>query len=553
MKQIFLRTATALLLSMGLLAPQLMCDDGVHDEELDQTLLQDELALLAYADHQRALEKRFEEPKHYRSNKKERSNARVMARDWREYQQKRELRHEGLGKFADLYRQPARPAYAQLTKQKNVFSVDVKCSAATKAFNNGGASMDVAQAAHADGAIRVRDVLFASELASPRGALGPVASHLHDYVMDNTGAVVVAASTAVAGVFNGAYLNYLSDKNILFKAEHRRCEAGFNLEHNFNSRLGLGVFIPVVEDKRLVDLSLDLAYEQLTRKNGVPGNIFFRDPQTPFIVRYGNDPRAFLRDVMNAKGMTDGLGGTSVGIGDVQFYAQARVKTHVLDQSVFSLRLVCPSAPQASISNFWAPERGNGGFFQTGLAFSGVTHYNRFMNLHFFVEGLYSLPATNNQRVPESVTINNHDTSVILGGKTPMGYRLDGAAADFKGFNSPFRGLGDKVTKLKIAKALALDVRVGNLFEEVFVRRANLDVFYNFKIKGRDRAYGLPEADYNLAAYEKNSDQVEHRLGGEWRWQVNHAATVKLGVEQVLWGKNVAQETQLSAGMNYGF
>lgn len=560
-----------LLLSVGLLAPRLACNEALQDEQhLDQTLLQDELALLAYADHQRALNKRFDDPKIYQQRKEKRANDRTMARGWREYQRKEELRQEGLGKFADLYRQPARPTYAQLGKQNNVFSLDVKSSTATKAFNNAGVSMDVAQAAHADGAIRLRDVLLASELVARK-----VVTHSHDYGALPGGVFgnIAPVGAVDESLDNNAYLGYMSDTELEFSSEYKRLDLGFNMAHYFyNRRFAVGVHIPVVQDKHLLKLNLDTNIENATRVFGSGSYLF------AVWNRY-DDAQDMLRDFFTAKGM-GAIGGTSTGIGDVQLYAQARINPGLLDSALLSLRVVCPSAPQASTNNFWAPQRGNGGFFQTGMAFSGVSHYNKHVNLHFFVEGLYSLPALTNHHIPQTVTITQGMTSQDLGNRMALGYRLDpvlqagavqqnnlagnmimpaapanalAAGQSLILMESPFRGLGDKVSKLKIAKALALDVRVGNLFEEVFIRRANLDVFYNFKINGRDRAYGLPEADYNLAAYEANSDKVEHRLGGEWRWQVNHAATVKLGAECVLWGKNVAQETQLSAGINYGF
>lgn len=473
---------------------------------------------------------------------------RFMSKHWREQEQKQELRHAEMGKFADLYRQPARPVYATYTKQDIVVGVAVKYSDATKAFGNNGVSVDVAKADFTDGDIRVRDLLFASELVNQ-----DVATHRNDNVINNVGAVVTLPGHAAIAAGRGAYLGYLGDKKLLFKGERQRLEAGINAIHYFfDHRLGLGVFVPVVQDKRKLDVTFDWSVEDVTRKSGVVA-----DQQAPFQIRYGDDPRAFLADVIKAKGMNGGIGGTSVGVGDVQLYAQAQIDVSHLDRALIAARVVCPSAPQASTNNLWGPERGNGGFFQTGLSFSAVSHYNKNINPHFFVESVYSLPATNNQRVPKKVSIPaGASTSLDLGKLTPLGYRLDaraGGAAPFTAFNSPFRNLGDDVSKLKTAKGLAFDVRVGNLFEQVFVRRAELDLFYNFKIKGRDRVYNLPESDYNLLVYEQDSDQIEHRLGGEWRWQVNHAATVRLGLEQVLWGKNVVQDTQVSASINYGF
>lgn len=680
MKMSLTLIAGALALSAALTLRPAINADRALDEKFEQGFLQDELTLLAHADHNHALDKgagraqgrrKGAHPEGRGAAKKMSGRhadraARVdMARSWREFQHKNELRHAEMGKYADLYLQPARPVHAQYTKQDQTFSANASYAVATKAHNDAGVSIDVAQAAFGNDAVRLRDAMLASELVAKGKA-----RHLHDYVPVNDGtfvsnsavdasvaatsssarilaaatgaglpagadqvvnnaaqiridasglgtnietllvpivgalaaararqaaidayiatradysavpaggvnqvairAAAAAASTAAAknaavlaasgaagnalGVFaQDAYLGYLANDALQFKSERRRAQLGLNFNrYFFDHRFAVGVQVPVVEVRHILNLAIDDNIEKTTRAQGQI------DSLAAAMYRYDGD-QEMLQDFFAAKGM-DSIGGKSAGIGDVELYAQARIDTHYLDRAVLGLRVVCPTAPEASTKVLWAPTRGNGGFFQTGLSLSAVSHYKSYFNPHFFIEGLYSLPATTSQRVPKKVTVTEGMDQAALSSVMPLGYRLDtipvvaGAGTPvYQGFDSPFRGLGDTVSKLKTAKGLAFDVRIGNIFEEVFVRRANLDVFYNFKIKGRDRVYGLPESEYNLAVYEQNSDQIEHRLGGEWRWQVNHAAAVRLGIEQVLWGKNVAQDTQVSAGLNYGF
>ena len=647
MKMSLTLIAGALALSAALTLRPAINADRALDEKFEQGFLQDELTLLAHADHNHALDKGADRAPGRRkgvhpegrgaakkmSGRHADRAARVdMARSWREFQHKNELRHAEMGKYADLYLQPARPAHAQYTKQDQTFSANASYAVATKAHNDAGVSIDVAQAAFGNDAVRLRDAMLASELVA-KGA----ATHRHDYVPSNDGSYVAASSlltsivsntaaqaavTAVIGVgggggapaavgnaiggaigpvigatpaeqaqlvaiatnaynaapgnhnrkktaavfatitaagnlgsafINDAYLGYLANDALQFKSERRRAELGLNFNrYFFDHRFAVGVQVPVVEVRHILNLAIDDNIEKTTRAQGQI------DSLAAAMYRYDGD-QEMLQDFFAAKGM-DSIGGKSAGIGDVELYAQARIDTKYLDRALFGVRVVCPTAPEASTKVLWAPQRGNGGYFQTGLSLSAVSHYKSYFNPHFFIEGLYSLPATTSQRVPKKVVVTEGMDQAALGGVMPLGYRLDtipvvaGAGTPiYQGFDSPFRGLGDTVSKLKTAKGLAFDVRIGNIFEEVFVRRANLDVFYNFKIKGRDRVYGLPESEYNLAVYEQNSDQIEHRLGGEWRWQVNHAATVRLGIEQVLWGKNVAQDTQVSAGLNYGF
>ena len=529
--------AGALALSAGLAiqaAPSVALEGHKYDK------LQDEFILMAQADYKHARNRYVKS--HPSQEPSERRDQGSLTGQWRDYEHKRELRHADLGKFADLYRHPSLPAHAQYTHQEEVFGVDVKYSKATGAYNNSGILMDIAQASITDGDVRLQDALLASKLvAAPQ-----VARHQNDNVINNAGAVVTSGA-----IVNGdGYLGYLADKKIIFNGQRERIEAGFNVARYFFEHLiGLGLFVPVVQDKRNLGLDLMSSIEDVTKTNAA-----FPDNLAAFNRRYGNSSQAFLADAFKAKGMNS-FGGTSTGLGDVQLYAQAKISTKYLDRVLFNARVIIPTAPQATTDKLWAPERGNGGFYQAGLSFSAVGHYNRYFNPHYFVEGLCSLPAVVPQRVPVKMNIAAGTTSLQLGAATPLGYRLDpvGAGLSYNGFDVAFRNLGDTVSKLKLAKGLAFDMHIGNVFEQVFVRRGFLDVFYNFKIKARDRALGLPISDFNLEQYERNSEQLEHRLGGEWRWQVNQAATLRLGIEQVVRGKNIAQDTQVSAGINYGF
>ena len=537
MNKSFILIAGTLAFSAGL-ALQAAPNAALERHKYDK--LQDELILMAQADYKHARDRYVRS--HPAQARAERRDQGTLTGQWRDYEHKRELRHADLGKFADIYRQPSLPAHAQYTRQDQVFGVDVKYSKATGAYNNSGILMDIAQASITDGNVRLQDALLASKLvAAPQ-----VARHQNDRVMNNAGAAVTSGPLT-----NDGYLGYLADKNIIFNGQRERIEAGFNLaRYFFQHRIGLGLFVPVVQDKR--DLSLDLmsSIEDVTKASMV--GAVFPDNLVAFNRRYGNSSQAFLADAFKAKGINS-FGGTSTGLGDVQLYTQVKMSTKYLDRILFNARVIIPTAPQASTEKLWAPDRGNGGFYQTGLSFSAVGHYNRYFNPHYFIEGLYSLPAVVPQRVPVKMNIITGATSLQLGAATPLGYRLDNAVSDYNGFDVAFRNLGDTVSKLKLAKGLAFDMHIGNVFEQVFVRRAFLDVFYNFKIKARDRAYGLPLSDFNIEQYEHNSDQLEHRLGGEWRWQVNQAATLRLGIEQVVRGKNIAQDTQVSAGINYGF
>jgi hypothetical protein len=547
---------------------------AVHDrvEQESRAQLQGELMLMAQADSQRAARGR----EHKRPMRHE-----DLSAQWSDYEHKKEKRHADLGKFAHMYRQPAWPVHAQLGRQDQSISVDFKYAVATNGFNNAGARGDVAQIGFTDGDIKLKDILLASQLVD-KG----VATHLNDFVIDKVAAAGVVRLPGmtdsltlvnnVAGKPNNAYLGYFADKKITLDGERERMEAGFNaVRYFFQHRIGLGVFVPLVQDKRTLRANMDWSVEDIARDEGAflvgaagrfgGGNVRTVEStagrQQPFNFRYGNSTQAFLGDMFKAKGF-DALGGTSAGVGDVQLYAQARLDSRYLDHALFNARVVLPTAPQAATNKLWAPERGNGGFYQAGMSIAAAGTYNRYFNPHYFMEGLFTFPGNSKQRVPKKVEIKQGMTSIQMkDANVPFGYRLDninvaGAAAGsvvYNGYDAQVRGLSDTVSTLRLAKGLAFDIRIGNVFEQVFIRHAFLDVYYHLKMKASDKVYGLPESDYNISSYVDNSELREHRIGGEWRWQVNPHSTIRFGIEQVITGKNVAQETQFSAGLNYSF
>lgn len=546
--------AGALALSAMLAIPKNLQADT---HPLDQTTAQlhDELVYLAQADHARAVEHKHKHRhgKHKKQGNKHHRHGRnpELTRQWRDYEHKRELRHRDLGRFADLFLQPAWPAHAQYENKDYVVGVDVKYATATSGFNNAGILGDVAKTSFADGDIKLQDMLLASKLVA-KG----IADHRRDNVLNNA----AQPYGNVVGLLDGnGYLGYLADKSLIFNGQRERLEAGFNFaRYFFNHRIGVGLFVPVVQDKRRLNVTLDYAYEDVTKTLPADDN-----RQQAYTVRYGSEEQ-FMNDVLGAKGLV-GQGGTTVGLGDVQLYAQVNVPSRHLERALFNLRAVIPTASQPATNRLWAPELGNGGFYQAGASLALAGRYNRYFNPHYSMEGVYSLPAVINQRVPKKITIAVGTSAAQLGVATPLGYRLldttgvppagvfDATQREYNDFDVQHRGFGDAVSGLKVARGLQFDVRIGNVFEKVLVRRGFLDVFYNFKIKARDRAYGLPEADYMISAYQNNSDQLEHRLGAQWRWQVNYHTTLRLGLEQVVRGKNVAQDSQMAAGINYGF
>lgn len=524
--------ARVLALSGALIASRFAYAAISVDERFERTVLEDELALLAHADARETSSRYPIKP------------ASEMAVRWQKYEHRQEKLFSDMGKYADLRRSPNRPPYASSSAHEHLFSLDVKYAFADRYFNGYGAAMDPAHAFFTSNPIKVQDVMMASKIVDQE-----VAEHKNDYVPvpRSINADGYAPITGAPFATNSAYFGYLANSEIKFTSERHRLDIGIKgMRYLFDRRIALGFYIPVVHEYRSLHLDLDFDLDAYTQQNN---NI---DSLSAAAYRY-DGVQAMLTDFFQAKGMNS-FGGTGTGIGDVQLYGQVHLDVAHLDQAFFGMRVVLPTAPYASTDILWGPERGNGGFYQSGIFLSAAGNYGRLFNPHIFVEGLYSLPGTVNKHVPKMRTIKRGMTQAQLAqtGIT-LAYRLDTPAKDYQDFDATYRWLGDTVAAVKIAKGLVYGFRVGNLIEQVFVRRANLDLFYALKLTERDRLYDLPANEYNTLVCEKDSDRVEHRIGFEWRWQINGTSALTLGAEQVVWGKNIIQDTQVSAAFNYGF
>lgn len=472
----------------------------------------------------------------------------LMTKRWLQHEHTQEKMHEQLGAYADLKRKPSGPAYLSGSATDYAFGAAIRYTTAKHDFDGFGRVQDVGEGYFSDFPILVGSAMAASTLVA-RGYAG----HKNDWVPNPDGSYGPINSRG--GAFTSdAYLGYLAADRINFQSERRRIDLDLSLtKFFFQHRLGIGIFVPLVQAHNILNLSLDDSIEEFTKNHGSI------DSLSAEVLRYGGKDE-LLQDFFKAKGYTS-FGGKSTGIGDVQIYGQVYFNAKPLDQAMVGARVVLPTSPYAATDALWGPERGNGGFAQAGLFFRAAGHHNRFFNPHIFSEILYCLPSYVNKHVPKRVVITQGMTQQDLDDAgVALGHRLDPIAKTglnpgalvYQGFDGIYQ-MGNGVTRIKTAKGLAYSLRAGNIFEQVFFRRSFLDLFYQLTLSARNNVYEPAAPDYNMTAYILNTNVVEHRVGGEWRWQVDQVLNLTLGLEQVLWGKNTRQDSRVYAGLSYGF
>ncbi|MFH0898890.1 MAG: hypothetical protein V1855_04895, partial [bacterium] len=280
-----------------------------------------------------------------------------------------------------------------------------------------------------------------------------------------------------------------------------------------------------------------------------------------FVTSYGASYDAFIQDVLDAKGMTE-LGGSSAGIGDVSLYTHVNFESSRFDKMMLGARCVIPSADKRSQSKLWAPELGNGGFFEVGV-FGNVSLYkSKYFNPHVFAMASGSFTSHVDRRVPKKFTITGSDAGKGKGKllNSDLGYSIafgdrvtKKGDTDLEVVEAPFREIGDNILSVKMRRGEQFNVRVGNMVEKFIYRRAFFDMYYDLYVKFRDTFSGFKEDEWNIEPYRINSQQVAHSVGAEFSYQFDEGSRFRCGCDYVFAGSNTPKAFTVKANMNYSF
>ncbi len=475
-----------------------------------------------------------------------------LVKRWRNYRQTVVREEYAAGCYADLYKSPSRPTYATYFPCPNFLNVTCWFDYATDGYTSDGASADITALTFGEKPIRVQDILLASKLVK------------QGKVSQNESCLPGSGDTFPLVDRSPRYLALLADEKINFLGDAKSWGLNFDISrYLWKRRVVAGVQCPVVYKKHRLKVSM--AKNVINKQSEVvggfpPGGLLELNPiqgGAAFIQRYGQNTDKFLEDVFAAKGFT-GFGDSSSGLGDITFFVHAIVDTNRVDNLMFGMRFVAPTAQKRSMKKVWAPELGNGGFFEGALWGSVVMHKHSYFNPHLFLQGNISSSSKVQRRVPHKIEGRNSTANAEflnnLGIDIPFGGRVQLAAGkSFAEFDSTVANLADIVSCLKITKGAEFSLRVGNIFEKFPLRRSFVDLYYDFRAKLRDSVTCLDIQTWNVALFEKCTAQIEHKVGLEWSYQFNIASRCRLGIEYTFAGQNVPKTFMLHANMNYSF
>jgi hypothetical protein len=504
------------------------------------------------AKHQSKLTKIQEKWKDRIDNiRQDRANKQRLMAKWKKHRRSEINRQYNFGYFADLYKQPAWPAYSNYITSKHIFSVGASYKYAVDGYVTDGSSQGVTALAFGKEHVLVQDVLLASKLVKAK-------TLTHKESPDKK----------AAGQAGSEYLRYFADKEILFNGKAEEFKFDFDVaRYIWNRNLVFGFNIPVIYIKHDLKASLDLPKDALglVEIETTPGitapNAFMR--------RYGQDTNKFIADMFSAKGMNE-LGGSSTGMGDLSVYGHVVFRSPAFERSLAGLKLTIPTAQKASTGKLWAPELGNGGFWQGSLFSSTVFNYKTSINPHILLQASWALPGNVLKRVPKRTEVPIKKWTTTAGApvidearQVPFGDRVryvetskiatESFSSKISEFDTTLRNMADNATKFTMQKGLECEIKVGNVFEKFLLRRAFFDLFYDLRVKGSDTPSGLNTHDWMLEIYREDTHQIEHKVGCEWAYQFDRTSRLKFGSNYTFAGRNVAKTFQLAAMMIYSF
>jgi hypothetical protein len=484
--------------------------------------------------------------------------------EWRKIRGQRVAQDYADGKYADLYFQPAWPTYATYLRHKHLLNVGFDYQYATDFYGNRGDNMDITKGEFGEETMHLRDISLASKLVSC-GVLQQLDGDIGNGVFDQSA---------------NQYLRYLADSVIHFLGESESWRVNCDLSrHIWKCNLVAGVHIPFVYKKHRLKCELRELSDEARAKNPttietgltglvepIPSAGVAVSPST-FHRRYGADTKLFLRDLFKAKGF-DELGGSSAGFGDIQAFLHTNFSSAWFQNLMLGVNFTFPTTQRKSMCKLWAPELGNGGFFETAFFGNIVIPKEWWFNPHLFLQVSTTIfPAHVQRRTPKRIQVANtaqasefhRQTSKCINNAFALANRVDfdqnsnDPTRRFDEFDTCFKNIGDNIARFKMQKGSEFVMRLGNMVKNFILRRAFLDLYWDFRAKLRDWVTCLDVDVWDTNIYNRNSHQIENRAGLEWSYQFDQGTRFRAGVIYTFNGVNVPKTFQVSANMNYSF
>ncbi len=509
-------------------------------------------ALREYHDEMLTMRIKEKQNQRLQNIKRKLENRKELISLWEQIEREVKNKEISHGRYADLYKVPAWPTAALFFENMGWINATLSYTYATDAYNSSGKNKDVSILEFGEQQIKVKDLLLASKLVSEKKLQQ---QEFNDAVPTVVGVNDIAASK---------YLSYLADQEVKFRGQSEEVKINFDLvRYVFCNDFAIGVELPILYRKNRLKAHLDITSEDVLsakpNSTGLFGLVKDQGAGNPlipnaFMRRYGQNTDLFLQDIWKAKGI-DSLGGSAMGLGDVAFFMNGKIKSLYFDQMIVGAKVLVPFAKKSSPHRLFGPALGNDGHTEFSVFSSVLFSHQQFINPHIFVKAQFNAPSHNQKRVPKriksTVVANNNPKNNLFS----LFDRVQGLAAGstIDDFDTTFKNIGDNITTLKISQGAEFQFRAGNMIERFLSRRGFLDMYYFFRFKASDDVRGIDIQEWNPSVFAHNTKELEHTAGLDYSYQFDHDTRLVAGMLYTFAGKNVPKTFNARISLGFAF
>lgn len=496
-----------------------------------------------------------------------------QAQGWckkKKYEHKTGVSHQERG---DCYLHPYWPAYSQFFSGLDLFQLTFEYDTATQSYSSHGKTADVFNVG-CKKSVKLKDILLASKLVS-NGKLKTSAGFVNPQLLKDN-----------------HYLGFMADLPIIFDGNQDFFRFNVNWARNYwDGDVSVGVLLPFairhlsMKIKGCIPDDIKAKIANVERGLKADGQPLILDKDHPeqeatnstvadkrldqttiiqkmqsfqFNQLYGSF-QEFVLSILKAKNIDLYRNTTSLELGDISFYSHLNIHSRYYKEGLVGLQLVLPSAQRTDGFALFDPAVGNNGTTQLSAFLSFVWDYRWWCNPHIHMTGSYSFPAHVRMRVPRLLEQgkNTYPARELILGKD-----LQYTDQAFMELDSSVKGFADTTSRVRVSAAPELFLRLGNVIEHAGLKRAFLDFYYDFFVRGRS-SHSRSVLETSVATGERvictgfslndRTWEVYHRLGADWSYQFNQKYRSRLGAFYTLAGANTPKKFGISMQLSAAF
>lgn len=356
-------------------------------------------------------------------------------------------------------------------------------------------------------------------------------------------------------------LAYLAQRVFDFKS--RIFEPFLTLNYSksfFDNKSSLGIQIPILVKIIDIDMISELSTtdnEVLSRDAQFAETTTDNHLQDFFFSKYPGGYQDFFKQILKQKDFSTDSRSTKFGIGDITVFVNHKVDSEYWTQSLFGLGISAPSAPEANRKNLWPANLGRGGFWQVSAHNSICWKSSKIFNPHIFTRFKFNFSSSVEKRISRLIDFDVDDSGAnsVKAKDLPLGEFLKFSKDLNKEAESTIPALAEGPTqRVEFRKGAEINFRLGNVFDQAFIKRGYLDIFYDFKYKFSDSLssrYQYP--NFDTASLTKNSESWSHTISAGYGYCWDDKINLELKGSYVFAGHRALKTYNVSGAMQYKF